>query len=326
VAADDADGGEQTKPTAKSTIAKTQTGGATATEATAGREAPENPRKRGVEEGCGHEETASPVAPPCGGEDVPDVVLPPTKRARVLQEKGAPRKRKKNVDDGNDANIGAGAGAIRAANNENENGPLMKKRRRADPKTAIAVRYVVNSPRRCCAARHMSICPSLRAPKHRWLLLPLFFFSLFVVAYSFFFACSRRRRGKENENGMKLSKPARKASKGAMDKVLSCFLPSIQDQNALILIRFVFSHFCHPRGRIENQPRKANLHYALVGRRLAPAGFLPTCCDASRSTRKHLKHRRILTTTIPSTFFGHDRAIFSFSIYICRVTVFCYCF
>ncbi|KAI9432735.1 hypothetical protein H4582DRAFT_1089430 [Lactarius indigo] len=135
VAADDADVDGLTKRTAKSTVARTQTGGATTINATAGRGALENARKRGAEEGRrGREEAASPVAPPRGVEDVADVNLPPTKRARVLQEKSAPRKRKeraKNVDDGNDA--------MRAANNENENGPPTKKRRRADPKTATAV-------------------------------------------------------------------------------------------------------------------------------------------------------------------------------------------
>ncbi|KAH9034475.1 hypothetical protein EDB85DRAFT_1947493 [Lactarius pseudohatsudake] len=133
VAVDDADENEQTKRTGKSTVVRTQTGSATATEVTTGREAPENSRKRGAGEGRGREEAVSPVAPPRGGDDVPDVDLPPTKRARVLQEKSAPRKRKeraKNVDDGNDA--------IRAANNENENGPPTKKRRRADPQTTTA--------------------------------------------------------------------------------------------------------------------------------------------------------------------------------------------
>ncbi|KAF8259723.1 hypothetical protein EI94DRAFT_1750792 [Lactarius quietus] len=91
----------------------------TAKSATAGREASANSRKRGAEEPHGHEETTSTVAPPPRG-----VALPPTKRARVLQEKNVPHKRKeraKNVDDGN------------TANNETENGPPAKKRRRADP-------------------------------------------------------------------------------------------------------------------------------------------------------------------------------------------------
>lgn len=136
--------------------------------------------------------------PPSGCEDLPeDVALPPTKRARVLQEKKAqaPRKRKeraKNVED-----------AITAANNEIENGPPEKKRRRADP---TAVRYVVT-------AYHMFHIP----------------FSLsFVVAYSFFFACSRRRPGKENENGVEPSKPARKPAKKALDKVQYHIVPPFQ--------------------------------------------------------------------------------------------------
>ncbi|KAH9177942.1 hypothetical protein EDB89DRAFT_1931866 [Lactarius sanguifluus] len=132
VAVDDADENEQTKRTGKSTVVRTQTSGATATEVKTGKEAPGNSRKRGAEEGRGREEAVSPVAPPRGGDDVPDVDLPPTKRARVLREKSAPRKRKeraKNVDDGNDA--------IRIAN-ENENGPPTKKRRRADPQTTTA--------------------------------------------------------------------------------------------------------------------------------------------------------------------------------------------
>lgn len=164
VLVDDADENEQTERTGKSTVVRTQTGGATATEVTTGREAPKNSQKRGAEEGRGREEAASPVAPPRGGDDVPDVDLPPTKRARVLQEKSAPRKRKeraKNVDDGNDA--------IRAANNENENGPPAKKRRRVDPQTTTAA--------------------------------------------------SRRRPGKK-ENRIEQSKPARKASKGAIGKPL----------------------------------------------------------------------------------------------------------
>ncbi|KAH9040918.1 hypothetical protein EDB83DRAFT_2410760 [Lactarius deliciosus] len=133
VAVDDADENEQTKRTGKSTVVRTQANGATATEVETGREAPENSRKRGAEGGRGREEAVSPVAPPHGGDDVPEVDLPPTKRARVLQEKSAPRKRKeraKNVDDGNNA--------IRAANNENENGPPTKKRRRANPQTTTA--------------------------------------------------------------------------------------------------------------------------------------------------------------------------------------------
>ncbi len=222
VAADDDDGDEQTKRTVKSAVARTQTGGTTATDATAGREAPENSRKRGAEEGRGHEETASPVAPPRGGVDVPDVVLPPTKRARVLQEKSAPRKRKKNVDDGNDASTGAGAGAIRAANNENGSGPPTKKRRRADPKTAPAVRYVVTAPPPAVLRSASYVYMSFSSQASLALRPSIIFYPHFV-AYSSFFACSRRRRGKENENGMELSKPARKASKGAMDKVYPPF-------------------------------------------------------------------------------------------------------
>jgi hypothetical protein len=145
VAADDANGDEQTK--------RTQT--SMTTEATAGREASANSRKRGAEEGHGHED------PPHGDEDVPDV-LQPTKRARVLQEKkSAPLKRKelaKNVDDGNDA--------IRTADKENENAPPTKKRRRADPQTAIAVRYV---------GHPVSICAS--PPRARWLHPSFVFFS-----------------------------------------------------------------------------------------------------------------------------------------------------
>lgn len=204
VAVDDGDGDEQPKRT-ESAITRTQTGGATAsTGDTAGREAPKNPRKRGAEEGRGHEETASLVAPPRGGEDVPDVVLPPTKRARVSKEKGAPRKRKKNVDDGNDVSTGAGTGAIRTTNNEN--GPPTKKRQRADPKTATAVRYVIiaSTPAVLRCAPHVP-CVS-RVPRPRWLhssVVFLFIFTVFIVAYSFFFVRSRHRRGKENENGIK---------------------------------------------------------------------------------------------------------------------------
>lgn len=91
-----------------------------------------NSRKRGDEEQRGHEETALPVALPRVAEDLPDDVAPPptkTKRAGVLQEKGAraPRKRKelaKNVEDGV------------TVDNEVENGPPEKKRRRADPQNA----------------------------------------------------------------------------------------------------------------------------------------------------------------------------------------------
>ena len=144
VVADDADGGQETKRTSVSAIARTQTGGASAgTEATAGKEAPSNSRKPGTEEGRGLEEL------PRRGEDVPDVVLPPTKRVQVLQEKSAPRKRKERTK-----NVEGDDGAIRTTKNENENGPPTKKRRRADPQTITAVRYVVTAPlRRCCAAR-----------------------------------------------------------------------------------------------------------------------------------------------------------------------------
>ncbi|KAH8978881.1 hypothetical protein EDB86DRAFT_2990288 [Lactarius hatsudake] len=212
VAVDDADENEQTKRTGKSTVVRTQTSGATAIEVETGREAPENSRKRGREEGRGREEAVSPVAPPRGGDDVPDVDLPPTKRARVLQEKSAPRKRKeraKNVDDGNDA--------IRAANNENENGPPTKKRRRADPQTTAA-RYVVTFHPAVLAQRVR--CPYVlhhRAPNTPWL-HPSIVFSLLWLTHSFFSACSRRRPGKENENTTEQSKPANKASKGGTGK------------------------------------------------------------------------------------------------------------
>lgn len=139
-----------------------------------------NSRKRGAEEPRGNEETALPVALPRVYEDLPDVApLPPTKRARVLQEKNAhaPRKRKEHAKDGDDGVT---------VNNEIEKGPPEKKRRRADP----PVRYV---PRQCCAAYHWITHSSLRA--------------------------SRRRPGKENENGTKSRKPASGASKKAMDKV-----------------------------------------------------------------------------------------------------------
>ncbi|KAN0141815.1 hypothetical protein V8E53_000277 [Lactarius tabidus] len=108
----DADADESTNHTAKSALASSA-----------------NLRKRGAEERRGHEETALPRV--C--EDLPEVVAPPpTKRARALQEKDAhaPRKRKeraKDVDDGI------------TANNEIENGPPEKKRRRADP-TAVSRR------------------------------------------------------------------------------------------------------------------------------------------------------------------------------------------
>ncbi|KAH9061927.1 hypothetical protein EDB87DRAFT_387579 [Lactarius vividus] len=213
VAVDDADENEQTKRTGKSTVVRTQTGSATATKVTTGREAPENSRKRRAEEGHGHEQAASPVAPPRGGDDVPDVDLPPTKRARVLQDKSAPRKRKeraKNVDDGNDA--------IRVANKENENGPPTKKRRRADPQTTTAVRYVVTAPLGCFrSASYVLLIIGRLIPVGS---IPLFFLHIFFVTYSFFLVRSRRRPGKENENGMEQSKPARKPSKKAMDKPL----------------------------------------------------------------------------------------------------------
>lgn len=166
VAADDADGDEQTKRTAKSALARTQKGGASATtEATAGKEAPANSRKRAAEEGRGHEE------PPRGDEAVPDVVLPSTKRARVLQEKSAARKRKES-----------------AKNNENENesGPPTKKPRRVDSQTA---RYVVTAPSLRCCEGIISPCVLLllaRLSIARFT-LPLTF-SPFFVPYSFFFA------------------------------------------------------------------------------------------------------------------------------------------
>ena len=149
-------------------------------EAAAAASANSNSRKRGVEDPREIEETALPVALPRVYEDLPDVApLPPTKRARVLQEKNAhaPRKRKEHAKDGDDGVT---------VNNEIEKGPPEKKRRRADPH----VRYV---PRQCCAAYHWNPHSSLRV--------------------------SRRRPGKENENGTKSRKPASGASKKAMDKV-----------------------------------------------------------------------------------------------------------
>lgn len=145
-----------------------------------------NSRKRGAEEPRGNEETALPVALPRVYEDLPDVApLPPTKRARVLQEKNAhaPRKRKEHAKDGDDGVT---------VNNEIEKGPPEKKRRRADP----PVRYVMSS----------RSPPVLRGVPLHW------------ITHSSLRA-SRRRPGKENENGTKSRKPASGASKKAMDKV-----------------------------------------------------------------------------------------------------------
>ena len=143
-------------------------------------------RKRGAEERRGNEETALPVTLPRVYEDLPDVApLPPTKRARVLQEKNAhaPRKRKEHAKDGDDGVT---------VNNEIEKGPPEKKRRRADP----PVRYVMSS----------RSPPVLRGVPLHW------------ITHSSLRA-SRRRPGKENENGTKSRKPASGASKKAMDKV-----------------------------------------------------------------------------------------------------------
>jgi hypothetical protein len=143
-----------------------------------------NSRKRGDEEQRGHEETALPVALPRVAEDLPDDVAPPptkTKRAGVLQEKGAraPRKRKelaKNVEDGV------------TVDNEVENGPPEKKRRRADPQNATVARYVGSAPRlQCYAAYHMfHICPSHSpAPEPARLFTPSFALFFSSVAYPF---------------------------------------------------------------------------------------------------------------------------------------------
>ncbi|KAH8978519.1 hypothetical protein EDB92DRAFT_558770 [Lactarius akahatsu] len=212
VAVDDADENEQTKCTGKSTVVRTQT---------TGREAPENSRKRRAEEGRGREEAASPVAPPRGGDDVPDVDLPPTKRARVLQEKNAPRKRKeraKNIDDGNDA--------IRAAN-ENENGPPTKKRRRADPQTTTAARYVVTvSPGDARVARQTSTCPSYhRAPNTPWLHLFLFCDLLAHSSLRVAVAGLGRRTRTQQSKASRRTRHLR----GGRARYRSCFFVSFQD-------------------------------------------------------------------------------------------------
>jgi hypothetical protein len=239
----DADADESTKHTAKSALASSA-----------------NLRKRGVEERRGHEETALPRV--C--EDLPEVVAPPpTKRARVLQERSAhaPRKRKeraKNVDDGI------------TANNEIENGPPEKKRRRANP---TAVRYVITtSPAVLRGVPYVSYV--LRRPEPGILsALPSpFFFVAYVL-----FAYSRRRPGKENGNGTEPSKPALKASKKAIDKV-QCHLVS-PFQYALVLI-LLLSHCYRPLARLEKPPRKANLLHALLVLGLDPVGFPLTCCAA----------------------------------------------
>ena len=205
----DADMDEPARRTVMSAVAGTS--GTTAPEAAPGRKASAKSRKRGAEEQREREETAFPVAPPRGGEDVPDVALPPTKRARVLQEKNAPRKRKeptKDVEDGS------------TAKNENENGPPAKK-----PRAATATRYVVTAlPRLCCKAHYMFHMSFSSSGVRAWEASVHCLFSL-LVAYSFFFACSRSRRGKENENEIEPSKPARKAPKRAIDKVPSSFIP-----------------------------------------------------------------------------------------------------
>ena len=166
--------------------AKTDANRAAKTSGEAAVAASANSRKRGAEEPRGNEETALPVALPRVYEDLPDVApLPPTKRARVLQEKNvhAPRKRKVHAKDGDDGVV---------VNNEIEKGPPEKKRRRADP----PVRYVMSS----------RSPPVLRGVPLHWITHS----SLRV---------SRRRPGKENENGTKSRRPASGASKKAMDKV-----------------------------------------------------------------------------------------------------------
>ena len=168
----DADVDEPTKRTAKSAVARTS--GTTVHEAAAGREASAKSRKRGAEEQREHEGTASPVTPPRGREDVPDVAPPPTKRARVLQEKNAPRKRKeraKDVEDGNTANI------------ENENGPPAKK-----PRAATAIRYVITALPQLVlqGALYVSYVHLILGRPSLAGFRPSISYSPFLVAHSFF--------------------------------------------------------------------------------------------------------------------------------------------
>ena len=241
------------KRTAAKAKADAKTSGATAAAS-----ANSNSRKRGAEERRGNEETVLPVALPRVCEDLPDVApLPPAKRAQVLQEKKAPapRKRKEHAKDGDDG----------VAVNE----PPEKKRRRADP----PVRYVMSSQRpwQYYAAYHLfHIIP--RRPSFSPFHLPIF-----LVTYSFFIAAVVVGPGRRMQMGRsRVSLHLRHPRKRWIRYGTTLFPPF-----SMILILLSFHSRCyHPRERLEKQPRKANLHRALLIVGLDPAGFPLTCCAA----------------------------------------------